>query len=147
MWPKPWAWSPSSKQPEQKLSPRERLEHFQGHPHPLHQPLPPGGAQKANPCALTYYPVDDYLTCPFKYKIAHLLGLKPPPDQSLMYGNAFHTAIQAYHKARMDGQSFSWDATLEAFLAVWRGEGFDSPEHEQERKEKGIQQLLGSLLR
>jgi DNA helicase-2/ATP-dependent DNA helicase PcrA len=123
-----------------KLTPRERLSQFQAHPHPLHQPLPVA-LDAEGKLRLTYYPVDDYLTCPFKYKIAHQLRLKPPPDQSLMYGNAFHTAIQVYHKARMDGQAFSWEAMEAAFLDIWTSEGFDSPEHEAERKAKGLLRL------
>ena len=123
-----------------KLAPRERIERFEGHSHPLEGPLPPVVAE-GEALRLTYYPVDDYLTCPFKYKIAHQLGLKPPPDQSLMYGNAFHSAIQVYHKARMDGQSYSWEAMQAAFLELWRGEGFDSPEHEEQRKARGLVQL------
>jgi len=123
-----------------KLSPRERLSQFQGHAHPLHQALPVVLDEEGR-LSLTYYPVDDYLTCPFKYKIAHQLKLKPPPDQSLMYGNAFHTSIQAYHKARMDAQAFSLEAMVAAFEAAWTGQGFDSPEHEAQRKAKGLVQL------
>ena len=90
---------------------------------------------------LTYYPTDDYLTCPFKYKIAHVLGLKPPPDQSLAYGNAFHTAIQAYHRARMDGQDFGFPQLEAAFKAAWSSVGFATAKHEAERLEKGLVQL------
>jgi DNA helicase-2/ATP-dependent DNA helicase PcrA len=123
-----------------KLSPRQRLDAYADHPHPLHKPmqakLAPDGSLR-----LTYYPTDDYLSCPFKYKIAHVLGLKPPPDQSLAYGNAFHTAIQAYHRARMDQQVFGWPDLEAAFKAAWSSIGFASPKHEAERLAKGLVQL------
>lgn len=123
-----------------RLSPRQRLETFADHPHPLHRPMA-AKLEEDGSLRLTYYPTDDYLTCPFKYKIAHVLGLKPPPDQSLGYGNAFHTAIQAYHRARMDGQDFGWPEFEAAFKAVWSSAGFDSPQHEAERLAKGLVRL------
>jgi DNA helicase II / ATP-dependent DNA helicase PcrA len=123
-----------------KLSPKQRLDSFAEHPHPLHRPLS-AKLDEDGALRLTYYPTDDYLTCPFKYKIAHVLELKPPPAQSLGYGNTFHTAIQAYHRARMDGLPFGYEDLEAAFLAAWSSVGFDSPEHEAQRKQKGLQQL------
>jgi len=123
-----------------RLSPRQRLDAYADHPHPLHKPMQAKLAADGS-LRLTYYPTDDYLTCPFKYKIAHVLGLKPPPDQSLAYGNAFHTAIQAYHRARMDGQDFAFPELEAAFKAAWSSVGFASPKHEAERLAKGLVQL------
>lgn len=124
------------------LSPSERLERHapQALDGVLQQPLPLG-VDAEGVLRLSYYPVDDYLTCPFKYKIAHHLELKPPPNQSLAYGNAVHGAIQAFHRARMDGQPFGPEDMAAAFKAAWSSAGFDSPEHEQQRFEFG----LGSL--
>jgi DNA helicase-2/ATP-dependent DNA helicase PcrA len=133
------ALAPEAKTPG-KLDPKTRLQSHAEHRHPLHGPLT-AKLDDDGSLRLTYYPTDDYLTCPFKYKIAHVLGLKPPPDQSLGYGNTFHTAIQAYHRAKMDGQPFTFSQIEAAFNEAWSGVGFESPQHEAERKAKGLQQL------
>ncbi len=125
-----------------KLAPAQRLDAWAEHPHPQHRPLAAKVDADGN-LRLTYYPTDDYLTCPFKYKIAHVLELKPPPSQSLGYGNTFHAAIQRYHQARMNPgpEPYGWDEFQADFLALWSPIGFDSPQHEAERKAHGLKRL------
>jgi DNA helicase-2/ATP-dependent DNA helicase PcrA len=145
---KPWKRSPFltealglPEEPKQaKLKPEPDLSLYAEHPHPLHRPLA-AKLDEDGTLRLTYYPTDDYLTCPFKYKIAHVLELKPPPAQSLGYGNTFHAAIQHYHRAKADGQPFSWPQLEQVFLELWSSVGFDNLEHEAQRKAHGLKRM------
>ena len=123
-----------------KLSQAEKLSrHAPAPEHPLLQPLELGRKDEA--LRLSYYPIDDYLTCPLKYKIAHGLRLKPPANFSISYGNVMHKAVQEYNKARMEGRPFSLEELQKAYTQGWRSEGYYSREHEEERYQNGLKRL------
>ena len=122
------------------LSSGQRLARHAPLPDPvlpgLAQPVPPGTHLK-----LSYYRIDDYLTCPAKYKFIHVLGLKAPLSHPIVYGQAMHHAVQCYHKARMEGLPFGLGDLKAAFREGWRAEGFHSREHEDERFSHGEARL------
>ncbi|MFA6431044.1 MAG: ATP-dependent DNA helicase [Candidatus Margulisiibacteriota bacterium] len=86
---------------------------------------------------LSYYPIDDYLTCPLKYKYAHILKIPLLPNHTIMYGSAIHKAVQAYFLAKMNGHKFLEKELLETFLNNWSSEGFISRSHEESRLKAG----------
>ena len=90
---------------------------------------------------LSYYQMDDYLTCPLKYKYVHILKIPIYRHHSIVYGNAFHRAIQEYLQVKSQGLPFSLSALQGAFKTVWSSEGFLSREHERVRFEGGMATL------
>jgi DNA helicase-2/ATP-dependent DNA helicase PcrA len=100
------------------------------------RPLPP----EARLC-LSYYPVDDYLTCPLKYKFIHRLRLKPPLTHAMVYGEAMHAAVQAFHRGQMEGRLPGPEELKGALRAAWRAEGFHSRGHEEARLAQGEARL------
>jgi DNA helicase-2/ATP-dependent DNA helicase PcrA len=102
---------------------------------------------------LSHYQVDDYLTCPLKYKYVHVLRVPIREHHSVVYGKALHEAISCYlrrklargqpvpGKPRRGGGVTEAPATqaevLEAFEAAWQSVGFLSREHEDLRLEEG----------
>ncbi len=93
--------------------------------------------QADTPLNLSHYRIDDYLTCPLKYKYVHVLRVPVLRDQSVVYGAALHRAVQAYNTRRLQGQTMSLDDLIEAFEAHWVNEGFISREHEEARLREG----------
>ncbi len=89
------------------------------------------------PRSLTYYQIDDYLTCPLKYKYSHILKVPIYQHHSVIYGSAMHQAVAAYLMAKRDGQQISFPDMLAVFQRAWRGEGFLSREHEEQRFAEG----------
>ena len=85
--------------------------------------------------------IDDYLTCPLKYRYAHVAQLPLGSDPVAMYGIAAHHAIRVYHQHRMKGLPISADDVVAAFESAWSSEGFYSREHEERRLEEGRQTL------
>ena len=85
--------------------------------------------------------VDDYLTCPLKYKYIHVLAVPIPKHHSIVYGNAVHTAIAAYWKAKKAGNKFGIEDLIKVFEDAWVSEGFISREHEERRFNAGKQAL------
>ncbi|MFO8034782.1 MAG: ATP-dependent DNA helicase [Candidatus Bipolaricaulota bacterium] len=82
--------------------------------------------------ALSHQRVDDYLTCPLKYRYVHLLRVPIALHHSVVFGHAVHRGIQAYHMARAQGRTLPLEEVLAVCRNAWRSEGFFSAEHEQQ---------------
>ncbi|MDH4226494.1 MAG: ATP-dependent helicase [Deltaproteobacteria bacterium] len=90
---------------------------------------------------LTPYEVDDYATCPLKYRYVHVLKVPLLPHHTVMYGSAMHAAIRFYFERKMDNAAVFEDDILSIFKSAWRNEGFVSREHEEKRMNEGIEAL------
>jgi DNA helicase-2/ATP-dependent DNA helicase PcrA len=93
---------------------------------------------------LSHYQVDDYLTCPLKYKYIHVLRVPIREHHSVVYGKALHEAISFYLRRKLalaQGDPGGGGATeaevLEIFEGAWQSLGFLSREHEDLRLEAG----------
>jgi DNA helicase-2/ATP-dependent DNA helicase PcrA len=89
------------------------------------------------PLNLSHYRIDDYLTCPLKYKYVHILRVPVLRDQAVVYGAALHRAVQAYNTRRLQGETMSSQELIDAFEAHWINEGFISRAHEEARLLEG----------
>ena len=127
-----------------KSSPLETIERHapsQAVPAPAVDLL--GDPLEANaPLQLSYYKIDDYLTCPLKYKYSHILHWSKLLYQhhTIIYGNALHQAITAYLNARLDGKHPVLDDLYREFETKWRSggaTGFIDRAHEERRFEAG----------
>jgi DNA helicase-2/ATP-dependent DNA helicase PcrA len=101
--------------------------------------VPPEAASgpSTEPLSLSFYAIDDYLTCPRKYRYAHVLRVPLAPHHSIIYGAALHAAVQEFHKRHARGHVMSEDELVEAFERAWSSEGFLSREHEEARLAAG----------
>jgi DNA helicase-2/ATP-dependent DNA helicase PcrA len=105
---------------------------------------PPAGADAFEaplpddaPLRLSHRQVDDYETCPLKYRYIHVLKVPLLAHHAVVYGNAVHKAVQQMFEARVAGRAFSVEELLQAFRAAWVSEGFLSREHEERRLAAG----------
>jgi DNA helicase II / ATP-dependent DNA helicase PcrA len=113
-----------------------------------HAPLPEEKLKGRGPLAagemltLSYYQINDFLTCPLKYKYIHLLKIPVLPHHAVIYGNALHAAIQAFYRQRLkDNTALPEAEVLEVFKKAWVNEGFISREHEEIRFQAGLSTL------
>ena len=91
--------------------------------------------------SLSYYQIDDYLTCPLKYKYVHILRVPIMEHHSVLYGKALHDAVQKYFRYKMKGLAIGADELAERFLESFRQEGFLDAEHQNQRVKAGISAL------
>ncbi|MEW6481425.1 MAG: ATP-dependent helicase, partial [bacterium] len=54
---------------------------------------------------LSHYQIDDYITCPLKYRYVHILKGFIQKHPSVIYGNSLHQAISFYYKRKKNGKS------------------------------------------
>jgi DNA helicase-2/ATP-dependent DNA helicase PcrA len=102
------------------------------------KPLPEGETLR-----LSFGQIDDYRTCPLKYRYARILRVPLLMHHRVAYGSAVHKALQRLFRARLDGAPFSEEALVAAFHAAWIPEGFLSREHEEARLAAGEEALRG----
>lgn len=114
-------------------SPQERLASFAA----VDAPVAAARGPIDEPLSLSFYQVDDYLTCPRKYEYAHVLRVPLAPHHAIVYGAALHKVVQQFHHRQARG-SVMTEAELDAALdAAWTNEGFVSREHEEARLAAG----------
>jgi DNA helicase-2/ATP-dependent DNA helicase PcrA len=125
--------------PTRPSSPLERLGAFEA---PAFAPATVAPASPVNerpsdPLVLSFHQVDSYLTCPLRYKYAHVLRVPTAPHHAIVYGSALHKAVQEFHKGQARGTVMSEPELVAAFENAWITEGFVSREHEEARLEAG----------
>ena len=103
---------------------------------------PPASRRRAEgpitePLSLSFYQIDDYLTCPLKYKFAHVLRVPLAPHHAIIYGAALHKAVQLFHHRHAKGHVMSEAELDEVFDSAWSNEGFMSRDHEEARLAAG----------
>ncbi len=126
--------------PARGTSPAERLATFEAPP--VETPVARrSNGDAAEPLVLSFYLVDDYLTCPLKYKYVHVMRVPIAPHHAIVYGSALHQAVQEFHRRHARGDVMSEEALIAAFEAAWRNEGFVSREHEEARLDAGRRAL------
>ncbi len=118
-----------------KTSPLEAIERHAPPPHQSDQVLPPVTPQET--IALSYYQIDDYLTCPLKYKYRHVLRIPIYQHHAVVYGSALHQAVAEYYRRRKAGHPMTLEDLVQVFESEWKSEGFLSREHEERRLEVG----------
>jgi len=96
---------------------------------------------QAAPLSLTYYQMDDYLTCPLKYKYSHILKVPIYQHHTVHYGTTMHQVVAAYLTAKINGQTLPVETLTDLFERRWKGEGFLSRQHEEQRLAEGIEAL------
>ncbi len=118
----------------------ERLSAFEVSPIPV--PVGVRRTVSAEPLSLSFNQIDNYLSCPLKYKYAHVVRVPVAPHHSLIYGSALHRAVQEFHKRQARAEVMSEDDIVAAFEAAWTNEGFLTREHEEARLAAGRAALV-----
>ncbi|MBI2104631.1 MAG: ATP-dependent helicase [Candidatus Omnitrophica bacterium] len=127
----------SQSPPAKKASARELIDRSETRP-PL--PLAPA-APGRGPLRLDPHGVDDYLTCPLKYRYSHILKIPVLRHHLVVYGAALHKAVETFFKRQLQGSPMDEAELLRAFEAHWRSEGFLTREHEELRLAQGRETL------
>jgi DNA helicase-2/ATP-dependent DNA helicase PcrA len=140
---------PSPKSKVARSSPLETIAASAPLPSDGAAPPSPGGSSEpesivaamAPPLRLSFRQVDDYLTCPLKYRFVHRNRIPLLTHHRVVYGSAIHQAVQDMFKARQAGAPFDVADLLASFRRAWVSEGFLSREHEELRLKEGERTL------
>ncbi|MFQ5864615.1 MAG: ATP-dependent helicase [bacterium] len=122
-----------------KASPLEAIERFA--PTPKESPKTEDRIPDREVISLSHYQIDDYLSCPLKYKYVHILKVPILPHHTVVYGRAIHEAVKEYHRRKMSGKEVTAEDLVKVFEKSWLSEGFLTREHEEERLRAGRESL------
>ena len=111
--------------------PEDKLENYGLQPNSQSQKL----------VSLSYYHVDDYLTCPLKYKYVNILRVPIMEHHTVIYGRAMHEAVSQYFLRRLNGSKMGMGELLDCFEANFDPQGFLDVNHQEERFRIGREAL------
>ncbi len=97
----------------------------------------PNGTPAHESLPLSFRQVDDYMTCPYKYRYIHILRVPVLRDHRVVYGAALHEAVQEYNRRKARRQPVTAEHLIAHFERSWVNEGFLSREHEDQRMDAG----------
>jgi len=86
---------------------------------------------------LSAYKIDDYATCPLKYKYVHVLRVPIMAHHTVLYGSAMHQVVERYYQYKIKKMKVSSEELLSWFDQALSSEGFEGMEHFKERSAKG----------
>jgi len=90
---------------------------------------------------ISHKQVDDYQTCPLKYKYVHILRVPILRHHSVVYGNTIHKVVEHYLKRRVAGNYTSLEDMLAVYEREWENQGFLTWQHQEARKAAGREAL------
>jgi len=89
-----------------------------------------------------------WLTCPLRFKLRYLDGVRTPPTPSLLLGQHVHYGLEHWYRQRMDGCWPPLEPTLAAMDQQWDRAVFDGVLHlDCPREEKALRRQATDLVR
>jgi DNA helicase-2/ATP-dependent DNA helicase PcrA len=99
-------------------------------------PLPPD-----EELIVSHKQIDDYQTCPLKYRYVHLLRVPILRHHTVVYGSTIHKVVEHYLTRRAVGNYTSLEDLLAVYEREWVNQGFLTWEHQEARKAAGREAL------
>src|SRR5213594_1644269 len=99
-------------------------------------PIPP-----EQELVISHKQVDDYQTCPLKYRYVNVLRVPILRHHAVVYGATIHRIVEHYLLRRTAGNYTSLEDLLAVYEREWDNQGFLTWEHEEARKAAGRQAL------
>jgi DNA helicase-2/ATP-dependent DNA helicase PcrA len=90
---------------------------------------------------LSHKQVDDYQTCPLKYRYVHQLRVPILRHHTVVYGSTIHSVVEFYLKRRVEGNYTALEDLLAEYERKWLNQGFLTWEHQEARKAAGREAL------
>jgi DNA helicase-2/ATP-dependent DNA helicase PcrA len=118
----------------------EEIELFAPAPDGTFEPMAPIPADEE--LLISHKQVDDYETCPLKYRYVHLLRVPILRHHTVVYGNTIHKVVEHYLKRRVAGNYTALDDLLAVYEREWENQGFLTWEHQEARKQAGRDALV-----
>ena len=108
-----------------------------------HQSVPAKilGVKEGGVVSLSFFRLDDYLTCPLRYKFRHIMRIPVLPHHNLVFGRTLHAVINYMLLNKIAGKDISEDELYQEYDKRWINEGYLSREHEDMRKKEGKKAL------
>jgi DNA helicase-2/ATP-dependent DNA helicase PcrA len=125
----------------QAIGPTSAVAQIEERLTPAPMPLIPARALDG-PLSLSFSQVDEYLGCPERYRLRHVVGLSTPAHHALAYGSALHQTIATFHLSQGRAEPLAEADLLAELDRHWVADGYLSRGHEEARYAAGREALL-----
>jgi DNA helicase II / ATP-dependent DNA helicase PcrA len=98
---------------------------------------PPSG----EPLQLSASAIETYRTCPMKYLLQQVWGIRGGPQAAMTFGTVMHLTIREFVREIRKGRSVPFEEVARIFDREWRAAGFQDDYQEQEYRKAGLEQL------
>ncbi len=115
-------------------------------PHPqVHDwvSIPPLGTTRV--LRLSPSAIDNYDTCPLRYKLKRDWNLPEEPAAAMQFGQAIHTALMGYFDAQRKGKSVDAETVIGSFLDEFAKAKIEEPLQRELYEKNGRRQLMAFL--
>ncbi|MBI2590058.1 ATP-dependent helicase [Candidatus Berkelbacteria bacterium] len=85
--------------------------------------------------------IECYQNDPYDFYWKYVLKAPSTPSRHFVYGNAIHSAIEAYYRRRIGGTTVTLEDILQRYSEAWKSEGFESRADENRQFEQGTATL------
>ncbi len=89
--------------------------------------------------------IDNYNTCPLRYKLKRDWNLPEEPAAAMQFGQAIHTALMGYFDAQRKGKSVDAETVIASFLDEFAKAKIEEPLQRELYEKNGRRQLLAFL--
>jgi DNA helicase II / ATP-dependent DNA helicase PcrA len=117
----------------------EEIDRYAPVASPEGAPMPP--IPDDEEITISHKQVDDYQTCPLKYRYVHQLRVPILRHHTVVYGATIHEVVEFYLKRRVEGNYTSLRDLLAEYDAKWINQGFLTWEHQEARRAAGREAL------
>jgi DNA helicase II / ATP-dependent DNA helicase PcrA len=117
----------------------EEIERFAPPPGQETGALPP--IADSEELLISHKQVDDYQTCPLKYRYVHQLRVPILRHHTVVYGSTIHAVVEFYLKRRVEGNYTALEDLLAEYDRKWLNQGFLTWEHQEARTAAGREAL------
>ncbi len=93
------------------------------------------------PAHLSFRQIDDYLTCPLKYKYLHVLKIPVLAHHAVSFGSCLHKVVAEYLKRKKEDKDLTLKELYQLLEKHWISEGYLSLDQEDQAK-KNARRIL-----
>ncbi|MFZ0700660.1 MAG: ATP-dependent DNA helicase [Candidatus Acidiferrales bacterium] len=98
---------------------------------------PPSG----EPLQLSASAIETYRTCPMKYLLRQVWGIRGEPQAAMTFGNVMHLTIREFVREIRKRRSVPFEEVAAIFEREWHAAGFQDDYQEEEYRKAGLEQL------
>ena len=98
---------------------------------------PPSG----EPLQLSASAIETYRTCPMKYLLQQVWGIRGGPQAAMTFGTVMHLTIREFVREIRKRRSVPFEEVAAIFDREWHAAGFQDDYQEQEYRRAGLEQL------
>ncbi|HEV2306469.1 MAG TPA: ATP-dependent DNA helicase [Candidatus Acidoferrales bacterium] len=93
------------------------------------------------PLQLSASAIETYRTCPMKYSLQQMWGIRGGPQAAMTFGTVMHLTIREFVRELRKQRKVTFNEVAETFDREWRAAGFQDDYQEQEYRNAGREQL------